>query len=96
MAVAEILAYHMLWTLCKGSLVTQHHNEMRSILVDWAALVYRDVIHEPIVQEGGDGVLAFIADLGIRGVWFPQMEALFDVRVTEGNAPFYMSRSFCY
>ena len=68
MAVAEILPYHMLWTLCKGCLVTQHHNEMRSILVDWAALAYRDVTHEPIVQEGGDGVLALIADLGIRGV----------------------------
>ena len=68
MAVAEILAYCMHWTLCKGSLVTEYHNEMRSILVDLAALAYRDVTHEPIVQEGGDGVLALIADLGIRGV----------------------------
>ena len=68
MGVAEILAYHMHWTLCKDGLVTQHHSEVRNALVDLAALAYRDVTHEPIVQKGGDGVLALIADLGIRGV----------------------------
>ena len=46
-----------------------------------------------IVQEGSDGVPALIADLGIRGVWLPQIEALFDVRVTDSDAPSYMSHS---
>ena len=43
------------------------------------------------MQEGGDGVSALIADLEIRGVWLLQIEALFDVRVTD--APSYMSCS---
>ena len=35
-----------------------------------------------------------IADLGIRVVWLlPQIKALFDVRVTDADAPSYMSRS---
>ena len=66
---------------------------MRDALGDLAALAYRDVIHDPIVQEGGDGVPALIADLGIRGIWLPQIEALFDLRFTDADAPYYMSRS---
>ena len=57
------------------------------------ALAYKDVIHEPIVQEGGDGGPALIADMGIRGVWLPQIKALFDVRVTNVDSPSYMSHS---
>ena len=64
---------------------------MRDALGDLAALAYRDIICEPIVQEGGDGVPALIADLGIRGVWLPQVEALFDVRITNADAPSYVS-----
>ena len=56
-----------------------------------AALAYKDVIREPIVCEGSD--TALIADLGIRGVWLPQIEALFDIRVTDANATSYLSRS---
>ena len=66
---------------------------MRGALGDLAALAYQDVICEPIVLEGGDGVPALIADLGIRGVWHPQIEALFDGRVTDADAPSYMSCS---
>ena len=62
----------------KGGLVTQHHNKMRDALGDFAALAYRDVIREPIVHKGDDAP-ALIADLGIRGVWLPQIEALFDI-----------------
>ena len=50
----------------KGGLVTQRHNEVRNALGDLAVLAYQDVIHEPIVQEGGDGVPVLIADLGIK------------------------------
>ena len=63
----------------KGGLVTQRHNEVRDALGDLAALAYKDVICEPIVREGSDTVPALIADLGIRGVWLPQIEALFDI-----------------
>ena len=58
-----------------------------------AALAYKDVIREPIVCEGSDTVPALIADLGIRDVWLPQIEALFDIRVTDADAPSYLSRS---
>ena len=36
---------------------------------------------------------ALIADLGIRGVWLPQVEALFDIKVIDADAPSYMSCS---
>ena len=71
----------------KGGLVTQRHNEVRDALGDLAALAYKDVIREPIVREGNDTVPALIADLGIRGVWLPQIEALFDIQVTDADAP---------
>ena len=58
-----------------GGLVTQCHNEVRDALGDLAALAYRDVICEPIVREVDDAP-ALIADLGIRGVWLPQIDAL--------------------
>ena len=72
----------------KGGLVTQRHNEVRDALGDLAALAYKDVIREPIVREGSDTVPALIADLGIRGVWLPQIE---DIRVTDADAPSYLS-----
>ena len=54
----------------KGGLVTQRHNEVRDALGDLAAIVYKDVVREPIVQEADDsrGRPALIADLSIRGV----------------------------
>ena len=57
----------------------QCHNKVSNALGDLAALAYRDVICEPIVQEGDNAVSALITDLGIRGVWLPQIEALFDI-----------------
>ena len=36
---------------------------------------------------------ALIADLGVRGVWIPQGEALFDVRVVDTDAASYVNRS---
>ena len=39
-------------------------------------------------EDGEDGSL--IADLGIRGVWSPQSEALFDIRVTDTDAQSYL------
>ena len=39
-------------------------------------------MREPVVREADEirGVSALVADLGVRGVWQPQTEALFDVR----------------
>ena len=39
---------------------------MKDASGDLAALACRNVIHEPNVQEGGDGVPALIANLGIK------------------------------
>ncbi len=49
---------------------------------------------EPVVQEGNisQGEPALVADLGVRGVWEPQTEALFDIRVVDTDAPSYVSR----
>ena len=58
---------------------SQCHNEVRDALGDLAALAYKDVIREPVVCKGNDGAPELIADLGVRGMWFPQIEALFDV-----------------
>ena len=46
-----------------------------------AAQVWSQVVREPIVKEAdskADGP-GLMADLGIRGVWTPQVEALFDI-----------------
>ena len=41
--------------------------------------------------DGDDGTL--IADLGVRGVWSPQSEALFDIRVTDTDAQSYLGHA---
>ena len=83
----------MLLIVKKGGLVTQCHNEVRDALGDLAAIVYKDVVREPIVQEADDssGRPALIADLSIRGVWQPQTAALLDVRVVDTDAQSYAS-----
>ena len=75
---------------CKmGGLVIQRHNEVRDVIGDLASVAYKDIVKEPVVQEANDadGVPSLIADLSIRGVWQPQTGALFDVRVTDTDAP---------
>ena len=52
---------------------TQRHNEVRDALGDIAALAFKEVIREPVVHEQTEGSPALIADLGVRGVWVPQM-----------------------
>ena len=50
---------------------------------------------EPIVKEADEssGSPAQVADLSVRGVWVPQAEALFDVRVVDTDAQSYLDRS---
>ena len=78
---------------CKGGLVTLRHNEVRDALGDLAVLGYREVVREPIVCDGDNDSPALIADLGVRGVWIPQGEALFDVRVVDTDATSYVNHS---
>ena len=79
----------------KSGLVTQRHNEVRDALGDLATLGYREVACEPIVCDGDENSPALIADLGVREVWVPQGEALFDVRVADTDAASYVCKSPC-
>ena len=59
------------------------------------ALVWPQVIREPVIREGDPASddPGLRLNLGIRGVWLPQVEALFDIRVINTDAPFYQWRS---
>eukprot|EP00731_Ephydatia_muelleri_P009434 Em0005g20a len=79
----------------KGGLVILRHNEIRDCIGDLASQVWPQVIKECIVNEAtatsSDPGLRL--DLGIRGVWQPQVEALFDVRVIDTDAPSHCHRA---
>ena len=79
----------------RGGLIIKRHNEIRDCLGDMAAMVWPQVIKEPVVKEGNPALddSGLRLDLGIRGVWQPQVEALFDIRVIDTDAPSYRRRS---
>ena len=79
----------------KGGLVVQRHNEVRDTVGDLASLVWSKVRREPIIRESNYSTdsTALVADLGVRGVWSPQSEALFDVRVVDTDASSYCDRT---
>ena len=64
----------------KGGLIIQRHNEVRDALGDHCI---RDVIRVPIVRDADPvrGLPALVADLGVRGLWAAQTEALLDICV---------------
>ena len=68
---------------------------MRDALGDITALTYKEVVREPVVREADEtsGIPALIANLGVRGVWQPQSEALFDICVVDTDAQSYACRS---
>ena len=79
-----------------GGLVGQQHNEVGDAIGDLASLAWAQVTKEPIVCESSStdpSSVTLIADLRIRGVWQPQVDVLFDVRVTDVDAPSYRNRS---
>ena len=76
-----------------GGLVTRRHNEVRDAFGDLSSLVWGPVHREPIVPEASDDSSALKADLAVRGVWQPQCDALFDIRVVDTDAPSYRSRA---
>ena len=61
---------------------------------DLSSLVWKQVQKEPIVCEStiDDSTSEIlIADLRVRGVWEPQVDVIFDVRVVDTDAPSYCS-----
>ena len=72
----------------KGGWIIQQHNEVREALGDLVSIAFRDVIREPIVRDADPvrGLPALVADLGVRGLWAAQTEALFDIRVMDTDA----------
>ena len=59
---------------------------------DLASLVWSPVTREPVVRDGSTGADILIADLCVQGVWEPQTEALFDIRVVDTDARSYRTR----
>ena len=53
--------------------MVQRHNEVRDSFNDLSALVWRQVSHEPVVQEPNstENLPTLIADLAVMGVWTP-------------------------
>ena len=76
----------------KGGLVIRRHNEIRDALGDVCALVFPEVVREPVVKDVDDGFGSLVADLGVRGLWQPQVMGLIDVRVVDTDAPSYVGK----
>ena len=76
-------------------LVIQRHNEVQDSLGDLSVLAWNQVKREPIVREANpsDQTPALITDLPVWGVWQPQAEVFFDVRVVDTDAQSYVGRS---
>ena len=77
----------------KGGLIIQGHNEIRDAIGDLAALVWGQVLSEPVVKDASEDSDALIADLGVRGVRQSQSMALFDICVVDTDALSYLSHS---
>ena len=58
--------------------------------------MWNQVRHEPVIWEADpqEDVPALRADLAVWGVWFPQSEALLDIRIVKTDAQSYVNRSF--
>ena len=79
-----------------GGLVGYRHNEVRDAVGDLASLAWGQVTREPVICESSPvdpSSVTLIADLQVRGVWQPQVDVLFDVRVVDTDAPSYRGRS---
>ena len=73
----------------KGVLVNGRHNECCDLNCDLLKLAgLKQVIAEPIVKESDiHGQNGLRADWGVRGFWYPQREALFDVCILNADTP---------
>jgi len=76
------------------SLVGRSHNEVHDTFGDLASLVWSPVLKEPVVCDGSAGNSdTLIADLCVCGVWQPQTEVLFDIRVIDTDAWSYYAHT---
>ena len=51
---------------------------------------------EPLIKDGSAShppTDTLVADISIRGAWQPQVNALFDVRIVDTDAPSYLEKS---
>ena len=64
---------------------------MRDCLGDISSEVWPSVIKEPIVRaaDPSSNDVGLRLDPGARGVWSPQTEAFFDIRIIDTDAPLY-------
>ena len=62
-------------------------------MYDLASQAWTQVIKELIIREALPGLEAMVGDISIRGVWQPQSTAVFDVRITDSDAPSYLHQS---
>ncbi len=62
------------------------HNEIRDSLRDFSSLAFGNAVREPVVSGADASNGALVADLSVRGVWQPQVDSLFDVRVVDTDA----------
>ena len=73
------------------------HNEIRDVFGDLSSLAWKSVMREPVVREAEEATNqpapALVADLLVRGVWYPQEPASFDIRVVDTDASSYLNRT---
>ncbi|KAL5467466.1 hypothetical protein EMCRGX_G031692 [Ephydatia muelleri] len=85
----------------KGVTAFQHEQHLESLTTarkmstkakedDFILKFEKPVVREADVKNADGGLRL---DLGIRGVWQPQVEALFDVKVVDTDAPSHRTRS---
>ena len=58
---------------------------------DIAALKYKEFLREPVVREADETsrILALVVELGVKGVWQPQSEVIFDIQIVDTDAQSY-------
>ena len=56
----------------------------------WGQVRCEPIVSDAVVDHSGE---TLVADLSVRGVWLPQAEALFDVRIVDTNAQSYLTHT---
>jgi hypothetical protein len=74
----------------RGGLIIRRHNEVRDVLGDMVETAWGCCIREPIIKEQNPmtNEISLKGDLAY-GVWEPQVEALFDIRIVYADTPSY-------
>ncbi|CEM39092.1 unnamed protein product [Vitrella brassicaformis CCMP3155] len=81
---------------CKRyGLVIRRHNELRDTFAELIGMAWGDagVRREVVLKEGEEGKGGVRANIVARGVWDRQAAALFDICITDVDAPSYASKN---